>query len=140
MATFDNLYRKCYNKCNDDNKNVICHQSPKFALYGVFAFMGIKSRRTPKNAVERIYIKYGNTKNLKLYAVQGQREKAYLYIQKRHFVKSLSYGYKIVIILPIAFPLWRWQYKLVRQNRKHDGPNGGGRQKVNRRTPGEAPP
>ena len=43
MATFDNLYRKCYNKCNDDNKNVICHQSPKFTLYGVFAHRGIKS-------------------------------------------------------------------------------------------------
>ena len=62
MATFDNSYRKCYNKCNDDNKNVISHQSPKFALYGVFAFMGIKSRRTAKNAVQRIYLKYGNTK------------------------------------------------------------------------------
>ena len=61
-AIFDNLYRKCYNKCNDNNKNVICHQSPKFALYGVFAFRDIKSRRTPKNAVQRIYIKYGNTK------------------------------------------------------------------------------
>ena len=32
MATFDNSYRKCYNKCNDDNKNVICHQTVKFAL------------------------------------------------------------------------------------------------------------
>ena len=32
MATFDNSYRKCYNKCNDDNKKAICHQSPKFAL------------------------------------------------------------------------------------------------------------
>lgn len=82
MATFDNLYKKCYNKCNDDNKNVICHQSPKFTLYGVFAFRDIKSRRTPKNAVQRIYIKYGNTKSLKLYAIQGQRKKAYLYISK----------------------------------------------------------
>lgn len=40
MATFDNLYRKCYNKCNDDNKNVISHQTGKnaptkrFCLYG----------------------------------------------------------------------------------------------------------
>ena len=90
MATFDNLYRKCYNKCNDNNKNVICHQTVKFALQAAFAIRDIKSRRTPKNAVQRIYIKYGNTKSLKLYAVQGQREKAYLYIQKRHFVKSLS--------------------------------------------------
>ena len=43
MATFDNLYRKCYNKCNDDNKKGISHQSPKFTLYGVFAHRGIKS-------------------------------------------------------------------------------------------------
>ena len=43
MAILDNLYRKCYNKCNDDNKKAICHQTGKFALYGVFAFMGIKS-------------------------------------------------------------------------------------------------
>ena len=62
MATFDNSYIKCYNKCNDDNKNVISHQTVKFALYGVFAFRDIKSRRTAKNAVQRIYIKYGNTK------------------------------------------------------------------------------
>ena len=80
MATFDNSYIKCYNKCNDDNKNVISHQSPKFTLYGVFAFRDIKSRRTPKNAVQRIYLKYGNTKQPELYAVQGQREKAYIYI------------------------------------------------------------
>ena len=32
MATFHNSYRKCYNKCNDDNKNVISHQTVKFAL------------------------------------------------------------------------------------------------------------
>ena len=82
MAILDNLYRKCYNKCNDDNKKAISHQSPKFALYGVFAFMGIKSRRTPKNAVQAIYIKTGNTKSLKLCAVQGQLKKAYLYISK----------------------------------------------------------
>ena len=36
MATFDNSYIKCYNKCNDDNKKAICHQSPKFALQSVF--------------------------------------------------------------------------------------------------------
>ena len=108
MATFDNSYRKCYNKRSDNNKNVISHQTGKFALQAAFAFRGIKSRRTPENAVQRIYIKYGNTKWLKLCAVQGQREKSYLYIQKRHFVKSLSCGYKIVIILPLAFPPWRW--------------------------------
>ena len=51
MATFDNSYRKCYNKCNDNNKNVISHQSPKFAPYGVFAVRDIKSCGTPENAV-----------------------------------------------------------------------------------------
>ena len=80
MATFDNSYRKCYNKCNDDNKNVISHQTVKFALYGVFAFRDIKSCGTPENAVQRIYINFGNTKLPKVYAVQGQRETAYLYI------------------------------------------------------------
>ena len=29
---FDSSYIKCYNKCNDDNKNVISHQTVKFAL------------------------------------------------------------------------------------------------------------
>ena len=85
MVTFDNSYIKCYNKCNDDNKKVICHQTGKFALQAAFAFMGIKSRRTPENAVERIYIKYGNTKTAKMCAVGGQREKSYLYISKRAF-------------------------------------------------------
>ena len=33
---FDNSYRKCYNKCNDDNKNVICHQTGYNALQSVF--------------------------------------------------------------------------------------------------------
>ena len=80
MAILDNSYIKCYNKCNDDNKNVICHQSPKFTLYGVFAFCGIKSCGTPKNAVQRNYIKTGNTKCLKLYAIQGQQKMAYIYI------------------------------------------------------------
>ena len=101
MATFDNSYRKCYNKRSDNNKKAISHQSPKFALYGVFAFMGINSRRAAKNAVQRNFPSSGNTKSLKLYAVQGQRETVYLYIQKRHFVKSLSCGYKIVIIFPL---------------------------------------
>lgn len=44
MAILDNLYKKCYNKCNDDNKNAICHQSPKFALQSVFPLRDIKSR------------------------------------------------------------------------------------------------
>ena len=85
MAFLDNLYRKCYNKCNDDNKKAICHQSPKFALYGVFAFRDIKSRGAVKNGVQAIYIKFGNTKTAKMCAVQRQRKAAYLYIQKRAF-------------------------------------------------------
>ena len=32
VAILDNLYRKCYNKCNDDNKKAISHQTVKFAL------------------------------------------------------------------------------------------------------------
>ena len=80
MAILDNLYRKCYNKCNDDNKNVICHQTVKFTLYGVFAVMDIKSCGTPENVIQRIYIKTGNTKTVKMCAVGGQQKTAYLYI------------------------------------------------------------
>ena len=32
MATFDNLYKKCYNKRSDDNKKAISHQTGKNAL------------------------------------------------------------------------------------------------------------
>ena len=73
----------------------------KMPLYGVLSPPPIKSRRAAENAVQRIYIKYGNTKTLKLYAVQGQRKTAYLYIQKGLFVKNVSCGYKIVIIFPL---------------------------------------
>ena len=62
MATFDNSYRKRYNKRNDDNKNVISHQTVKFALQAAFAFRDIKSHWTAENAIQRIYLKYGNTK------------------------------------------------------------------------------
>ena len=50
-------------------------------------------------------------------AVGGQRETAYLYKAIGHFVKSVTSGYKIVIILPIAFPLWR-EYNGDNRNRK----------------------
>ena len=50
------------------------------ALYGVFVIRDIKSCGTPENAVQRIYIKYGNTIMPELYAVQGQLKKAYIYI------------------------------------------------------------
>ena len=85
MATFDNLYRKCYNKCNDDNKNVICHQTGKFALQAAFAIRDIKSRRTAKNALQRIYIKYGNTKTAKMCAEGKQKKKVIPIYTKKAF-------------------------------------------------------
>ena len=42
MAILDNLYRKCYNKCNDDNKNVISHQTGKNAPTSRFCLQGYK--------------------------------------------------------------------------------------------------
>ena len=54
MATFDNSYRKCYNKCNDDNKKAICHQTGKnasvrrFCLYGYKITPNRQKRRTTK--------------------------------------------------------------------------------------------
>ena len=47
----------------------------KMPLYGVLPPAPIKSRRAAKNAVQTIYIKYGNTKQPELYAVQRQQEK-----------------------------------------------------------------
>ena len=44
MAFLDNSYIKCYNKRSNDNKKAICHQTVKFALYGVFPLRDIKSR------------------------------------------------------------------------------------------------
>ena len=73
----------------------------KMPLQAVFPLRDIKSCGTPENAVQLIYLKYGNTKQPELYAVQGQQEKSYLYIQKGHFVKNVSCGYKIVIIFPL---------------------------------------
>ena len=82
MAFLDSSYRKCYNKCNDDNKKGISHQTVKFTLQAAFAFMGIKSHWTAKNALQRIYIKTGNTKTLELYAVGGHMKKPYTYIKQ----------------------------------------------------------
>ena len=50
MATFDNSYRKCYNKCNDDNKKAICHQTGKNASVKRFCLYGYK---IPPNARKR---------------------------------------------------------------------------------------
>ena len=54
----------------------------KMPLQSVFAHRDIKSRGAAKNAVQAIYIKFGNTKTAKMCAVGGQREKSYLYISK----------------------------------------------------------
>lgn len=75
-------------------------ETGKNALYGVFVIRYIKSCGTPKNAVQRIYIKYGNTKNLNLYAVDGQHKKPHTYIKQReHFVKNMSCGYNSVTVI-----------------------------------------
>ena len=55
MATFDNSYRKCYNKCNDDNKNVISHQTGKNAPTRRFAPAPYK---IPSNARKRRTTKF----------------------------------------------------------------------------------
>ena len=108
MAILDNLYRKCYNKCNDDNKKAISHQTVKFALQAAFAIRDINSRRTPKNALQRIYINYGNTKSLKLYAVGGHTGKGIpIYKQRDLFVKSLSCGYKMVTVIRLRLTAHR---------------------------------
>lgn len=52
VAFLDNSYRICYNKCNDDNKNVICHQTGKngpgkrFRVYPYKIPMSRQKRRT----------------------------------------------------------------------------------------------
>lgn len=52
MAILDNLYRKCYNKCNDNNKKAICRQTGKngpgkrFAPWGYKFPLNRQKRRT----------------------------------------------------------------------------------------------
>ena len=50
MAILDNLYRKCYNKCNDNNKKVISHQTGKNGLVRRFHPLGYK---IPSNRQKR---------------------------------------------------------------------------------------
>lgn len=58
------------------------------ALESVLGHIPIKSRGAVKNAVQRIYIKYGNTKSLKLYAVGGQMKTPIpIYTQGRTLLK-----------------------------------------------------
>ena len=47
MAILDNLYRKCYNKCNDDNKKAISHQTGKNALVRRFCPLGHNYTKKP---------------------------------------------------------------------------------------------
>ena len=54
----------------------------KMPLQAVLPPAPIKSRRAAKNAVQTIYIKYGNTKLLELYAVGGHMKKPYTYIKQ----------------------------------------------------------
>ena len=61
-------------------KMLLVTRRAKMPLQAVFAFRDIKSCGTPENAVQRIYIKTGNTKTAKMYAVQGQQKTAYIYI------------------------------------------------------------
>ena len=63
-------------------KKLLVTRRAKMPLYGVFAFRDIKSRRTAENVTQRIYLKYGNTKQPELYAVGGQQKTAYLYIHE----------------------------------------------------------
>ena len=42
-------------------KKLLVTRTPNFALYGVFAFRDIKSCGTLENALQAIYIKFGNT-------------------------------------------------------------------------------
>ena len=48
----------------------------KMALESVLPLYGINSLWTPKNAIQRIYINYGNTKRLELYSIQGHARNA----------------------------------------------------------------
>ena len=54
----------------------------KMPLQGVLPPPPIKSRRTPENAIQTIYIKYGNTKTVKMCAVGGHMKKPYTYIKQ----------------------------------------------------------
>ena len=67
----------------------------KMPRQGVLLLPPIKSRRAAKNAIQRIYIKYGNTKTAKMCAVGGQR--------KRH-----TYIYRKGILLKVCHVVTKW--------------------------------
>ena len=69
-------------------KRLLVTRRAKMALESVFPSLGLNSRRTAKNAIQRIYIKYGNTERLEMYAIQGQLEKViHIYKQKGSLLK-----------------------------------------------------
>ena len=73
--------------------------------------------------------------------MDSKKRHTYIYI-KRHFVKNMSCGYKMVTVIRLRLTTAAVGGSIgtTKEDSKHDGPNGGGRQKVNRRTPGETPP
>ena len=84
-------------------KKLFVTRRAKMPLQGVLPPLPIKSCWTPENAVQRIYIKTGNTKSLKLYAVGGHMKKLYLYISNGAFCKKyimwLQNGYSYQVAL-----------------------------------------
>lgn len=79
MATFDNLYRKCYNKCNDDNKKAICHQTGKNASVSRFSSLGYKI--TP-NAEKRRTANLHKNWEYKMLKIVCHTRTAYYYIYR----------------------------------------------------------
>ena len=69
-------------------------------LESVLPLAPIKSLWAPKNAVQRIYIKSGNTKRPGMYAVDGQHKNAYTYIYAwEQIVKSVTSGYNLITLV-----------------------------------------
>ena len=100
MAILDNSYRKCYNKCNDDNKKAISHQTGKNASVSRFAPCPYKiplSRR--KRRVANLH-KNWKYKTAWFVRRRWTHEKTlYLYKAIGHFVKNVSCGYKMVTVI-----------------------------------------
>ena len=96
MATFDNLYRKCYNKCNDDNKKAICHQTGKNAPVSRFCLQGYKiTPNTEKRRTANLhkFWKYKNGLNCTPY---------------KDSRKSHTYIYKKGILLKVCHAVTKW--------------------------------
>ena len=69
-------------------KRLLVTRRARMAMESVFPLWGINSRRTAKNAIQRIYIKYGNTNRLEMYATQGHTRNAIpIYTRKGTLLK-----------------------------------------------------